>query len=774
MEPRELVRSKSDEVKSNLERALVQPKLVRGLTGCATTDCGMAALAKKALDSDPGWASAQLEDIQVTNLSGMGGTQTFKISLPSATPPCICVHSRQGDHDDVVMNRMFAAEDVFAMHGIGPKRIAFGTDWCAEHWSASEKTDWDSMEAWEKAGELLAHVHQIPTDWFEPFREQLVAKYPKLAMAPAESHIWLFMCRMTGRTKHWGETSTLKCLDDDDDVFQAYTAFAPQHRLAKRVVTAHGDFHPGNIIQNDCGKLLCVDFEFTSCMHAGHDLAFAVCCCGSDVDKKRTFLKAYLKTLGEPQSELEPLLVDAHLAVATLWHSGGKLAYWEIRDKEPASVLLMINLATKFAGEVYASEELQEKLTEEGYGSASRPTMFLGVLEELRTSELYATLQHELDGTVEVPKADVGAGITFVAQLQARPDLVLQVKPGTGRCELALADGSSNQEWVFGANGWIQHAQTGLCLETDVKYVHHRERGQQWKDNATVLRLELPRECDPQRWLLEGGLIRHAVDGRVLDVNGWTAESGQGVNVNLAHSHCFGQKWVISGEFAMLRSGKACATPGCPYLKNDDPHYLKIKPPEDHDRCCTRCREMPGKGLHGGLCQRSLSTVVPLDPAPDLCALSECTPFRICVAKQHNLCLDIRPSEHGPHVYLENVDADKMSQLWCRAGADVLKHVASGQVLHAPTKYATAASLEEPWEDNHSPLVLRDPDGSDAQRWVHGQPGEEEFHGGKVLRHYRDGRGVEIHGWDLKSGANMGLENAVNATCDGCSYVFLP
>ena len=65
--------------------------------------------------------------------------------------------------------------------------------------------------------------------------------------------------------------------------------------------------------------------------------------------------------------------------------------------------------------------------------------------------------------------------------------------------------------------------------------------------------------------------------------------------------------------------------------------------------------------------------------------------------------------------------------------------------------------------------VTRPEDLSDAQRWV---VGPEAFHGGKVLRHFKDGRAVDIHGWNLKPDNNVGCENSAHSDCRGCSYVF--
>ena len=120
-------------------------------------------------------------------------------------------------------------------------------------------------------------------------------------------------------------------------------------------------------------------------------------------------------------------------------------------------------------------------------------------------------------------------------------------------------------------------------------------------------------------------------------------------------------------------------------------------------------------------------------------------------------------------VYLASVAADPAEQTWRLVAADRLQHVASGRFLHAEQKYATVTEWNAPWEGNHSDLVTRPEEASDSQRWVFGP---ESFYGGKVLRQYKSGRGVDIHGWSMHDGNNVGVENSVHGKCKGVSYVF--
>ena len=163
-----------------------------------------------------------------------------------------------------------------------------------------------------------------------------------------------------------------------------------------------------------------------------------------------------------------------------------------------------------------------------------------------------------------------------------------------------------------------------------------------------------------------------------------------------------------------------------------------------------------------------------MDAAADpLTALPESTKFRICVAKSQTHCIGVeyRGTEQPPKILLQDVDVQDDSQLFMRVGPDRLMHCESGNFMHTRLCYATAHNIEAPHEGNGTEIVLMPSSSCDDQRWVYGEP---SFHGGKVLRHYKDGRGVEVHGWPCRHGQTMGCEHAVHETCKGSTYFFVP
>merc|ERR1711988_1486864 len=142
--------------------------------------------------------------------------------------------------------------------------------------------------------------------------------------------------------------------------------------------------------------------------------------------------------------------------------------------------------------------------------------------------------------------------------------------------------------------------------------------------------------------------------------------------------------------------------------------------------------------------------------------------FYIAVAKARDFCLAVGMIEIDPSkVKLSRVRNDSRCK-WTLVHGDTFRNVHTGHFLDTDTMYAFVRDVSEIWSGNHTSLYTRPQNFSASQRWV---MGPEEYHGGKVLRHFLDGRGVDVHGWSFKHGGNVGVENSVHHTCDGISYV---
>ena len=110
-------------------------------------------------------------------------------------------------------------------------------------------------------GNLIATVHSIESAWFDEFRVE--------ADLPREVHIYSVRC----------------------------PGFVPAHPAAKRLVTAHGDFSPSNILMGitdpgeGVGGMQVIDLESAEETYAIHDLSMMLPYCGRH---KREFLAGYL------------------------------------------------------------------------------------------------------------------------------------------------------------------------------------------------------------------------------------------------------------------------------------------------------------------------------------------------------------------------------------------------------------------------------------------------------------------------------------------------
>ena len=148
--------------------------------------------------------------------------------------------------------------------------------------------------------------------------------------------------------------------DGQEDLLAAYLelgALVCVHPVAARVVTTHGDFHHGNIL-DAAGGLLCVDFESACVSQAVQDLAYHFCGDGtkgsSNNPRKLAFLTAYLSALGEDPEVLEPLLVECELASICFYGMARQLPprlgggshgmAWAFRSRTKAEVASLIEL----------------------------------------------------------------------------------------------------------------------------------------------------------------------------------------------------------------------------------------------------------------------------------------------------------------------------------------------------------------------------------------------------------------------------------------------
>ncbi|CAK0850293.1 unnamed protein product, partial [Prorocentrum cordatum] len=329
------------------------PRLVRGFSGCGQESERLAALAASAV---PGWAGVAPASVRVEVRSGEGVASVYRLSAEGVEPAQVALHVWGEDSDELLQKRTAVAAELMAAAGLAPPRLAHGGDWFLEPWvGLGEPALTEGLMA--TLGALVARVHSIPTDWYEPFRAPLCARMPALGSLPLGSHGWSWSAR-----EYLLADLTPTCRS----AWLGAECFAPRSALAARIVTAHGDCHRGNMLETSSGILL-IDFEWSCVMCAAQDLAFVVrTCCDNNLPKKRAFVRAYSRACGASLSEQEvdDALFDCEVFSLST-HCGGPLELWEAHD-DPEKWLAAFRKFEAFVLSARESPALRSRVLEVG------------------------------------------------------------------------------------------------------------------------------------------------------------------------------------------------------------------------------------------------------------------------------------------------------------------------------------------------------------------------------------------------------------------------
>lgn len=103
--------------------------------------------------------------------------------------------------------------------------------------------------------------------------------------------------------------------------FMRVEAFWPVSEPGRRIVTVHGDYKTDNVLRNDKGELVPIDFEFMCAGAAVNELSIGLICYSGEwwgaytYEKRLAFVTTYLKAAGLPAGQLEAraLMLDAEI-----------------------------------------------------------------------------------------------------------------------------------------------------------------------------------------------------------------------------------------------------------------------------------------------------------------------------------------------------------------------------------------------------------------------------------------------------------------------------
>jgi len=285
--------------------------------------CNIPALSSFVVDAmaQNGWRNVDHTQVRVKECSGFEG-RTFRISAEGSNvcPAMVAFHVLNDEvvADLVCKDRVAAAQAIFAASGISPPRLAEGNNWFIDCWignkvggvydlnrpTAAEVSQVEPHATATAAelGALLAKVHAIPIDWYEPTRASLRARHPALVDTEGDSHLWPFTARQ----------EVFEALPDEGIKTWSLAGPTATSNAGARIVTTHGDFHPANIIRTNSG-LQVIDFGLSCVTCAAKDLSWACEYFLHGLEEKRSFASAYLKASGYAAvpEEVDALLVDA-------------------------------------------------------------------------------------------------------------------------------------------------------------------------------------------------------------------------------------------------------------------------------------------------------------------------------------------------------------------------------------------------------------------------------------------------------------------------------
>jgi len=329
-------------------------------------------LVVRALADSDGWrlaftpAAIDQRKLSVMDVSGHGGSKTYKVSAGALAVSLKLVGENGNQH---YMPRVSVVSAIMHRNGLTPRVLAHNRTWMITQWQQGRRLDEDEPESGlREIGSLLAKVHSIHTSWFDEFRAQLLEEHPQLEGVDQGSHAWIYYARGITFTKKETpiQNTSFFLQTDEAELVQAWAdcgSWCPQHPVAKRIVTAHGDFHFGNIVRADDGCLRLLDFDFACVTHAISDIAAVTARCLTP-ECKRAVLTGYLEQMQEPvDASMETLLVDCELAQLGGWLHGSQLAAWDIHDLPKQDVMKLVRACEQFAAQVRESETLQEQLT---------------------------------------------------------------------------------------------------------------------------------------------------------------------------------------------------------------------------------------------------------------------------------------------------------------------------------------------------------------------------------------------------------------------------
>ncbi len=362
----------------------------------------------------PGWERVTASDIAASVVSGLGGGQAHILTAAgAATNTAAVLHINDPyfaeDGDTVFFDRVRAAQTAFVEAGVSPRRLVDdpGGTWFIEEWGGRAVAhETISTELIEELARLVARTHSIDTAWYDDIRRRQRERHPALQSAPDASHIWFYVAMRQHFLDGISEEKLLNWISNGP---------VPASAAGSRLVTVHGDVHPGNLVRSERGLRL-IDLEAAGVNYAIQDIAYCLgSTCHTD-EHKEAFVRAYLIACGLPATtdDVFELRLDAERCrMATNHFDPNGVVQLPSSAEDAAGVGPLYPRLVATADRALENEELADDIVRNGF-AACQPVVAMvrghgipipgtpvGVLAEPAAPSWRTDLTINWDGTIQ-------------------------------------------------------------------------------------------------------------------------------------------------------------------------------------------------------------------------------------------------------------------------------------------------------------------------------------------------------------------------------------
>lgn len=256
---------------------------------------GQKDIAKTAIS---GWAHVEKAEINVKNVSGAGRSATYMMTAPEGTNPRrIIMHNKNISTDEAEMANERRQERIvhaISVTGATCGRLAEGQTWYIEPCAGQDFHPNQDGSDTEKVAILSAKFHRSGTEWWHEYKKEVMPRYPGIEKFPNGDPVFYSVVN---------RDVDMFITNDMSLGFLAAMGYQPVSEAGKRVVTSHGDFHPGNMLTQEDGTLIAIDLECCYNTYACVDALYYLVQTHSSRDSYRKYAEVYLKESGLDCSE---------------------------------------------------------------------------------------------------------------------------------------------------------------------------------------------------------------------------------------------------------------------------------------------------------------------------------------------------------------------------------------------------------------------------------------------------------------------------------------